>query len=690
MVREWLRERHLPLREIRPHPERWQVSHWEQVLGRCAGEEGHLLFEAESVKVSKEEEISFSNLFKNGKHSKNGSDPLGSASVEGNATTCAGGERGIDQSSLPFLIIYYRSMGCLTTTEGVQFPLLSRSNPGRYMREVEVDTDSDKASVSPPHARPTTEDEPRRERAPRKRKWDAGPEQSQRKVPAAPVQSRPTHEPSSRPKQKARKLVQPTSSAETGRAAEMRDVLPSQEEVVARILGKSVDFSAPKARTPSEEARRPSGKQRQHAGSDNMLDEGESLASEAVALEDSPSAEDAFGRLRRKRLRRRHLQRGSNWRNRQRKKAGRRRHVVPAAQPPLAIDAFGDGRSVRSGRVGSRVSHRLGHLGRKSSGAAVAAEEAAWPSAGESPRTSVVTEILKTEEETSSEGQEVESVQGTPTGVLCEQVVPLLRYLDRKAAKYADPRHPGSFVELMRNRTRTKVATNPELYSLDAKYRELAKKNDALHQTLKLSQKMHKTLLQMRDDKAATVRKEFEKMEAELNSKRIQNRILTEELVRQTRTLEQCQLARQAYEELLRRMQSQCDELRAQRAEVELQILEIEGNRWRATDRTREELAARVSRCLRGYTHWEVAAQETITLRDLEIRAAALISGDSRSRRRVAKRLDAFPARSREAVAHLEREVTAVLHRLGLRSRAEDWSGRELERSQTSRRRHSR
>ncbi|OAE34295.1 hypothetical protein AXG93_1757s1140 [Marchantia polymorpha subsp. ruderalis] len=50
------------------------------------------------------------------------------------------------------------------------------------------------------------------------------------------------------------------------------------------------------------------------------------------------------------------------------------------------------------------------------------------------------------------------------------------------------------------------------------------------------------------------------------------------------------------------------------------------------------------------------------------------MSGDSRSRRRVAKRLDAFLARSRDAIANLEAEVTAVLRRLGLRSRAEDCS----------------
>ncbi|OAE21609.1 hypothetical protein AXG93_939s1160 [Marchantia polymorpha subsp. ruderalis] len=133
-----------------------------------------------------------------------------------------------------------------------------------------------------------------------------------------------------------------------------------------------------------------------------------------------------------------------------------------------------------------------------------------------------------------------------------------------------------------------------------------------------------------------------------------------------------------------------CGELRSQHAEAELQLVEVEGDHRRATDRTREELAERVNRCLRGYTHWEVAAQERITLRGLEIRAAELMSGDSRSRRRVAKRLDAFLSRSRDAIANLEAEVTAVLRRLGLRSRADDWSGRELVRGSPSRRRHSR
>ncbi|OAE34018.1 hypothetical protein AXG93_4142s1030 [Marchantia polymorpha subsp. ruderalis] len=162
------------------------------------------------------------------------------------------------------------------------------------------------------------------------------------------------------------------------------------------------------------------------------------------------------------------------------------------------------------------------------------------------------------------------------------------------------------------------------------------------------------------------------------------------ELVRQTRLLEQCQSARQADEELIRHLQSQCGELRAQRAEAKLQLAEIEGNCRRATDRTWKELVERVNHCLRGYTHWGVAAQERITLRGLEIRAAELMSDDSRSRRRVAKRLDAFISRSQDVIANLEAEVTEVLRRLGLRSRGHDWSGRELMRGSPSRRRHSR
>ncbi|OAE23442.1 hypothetical protein AXG93_961s1420 [Marchantia polymorpha subsp. ruderalis] len=168
------------------------------------------------------------------------------------------------------------------------------------------------------------------------------------------------------------------------------------------------------------------------------------------------------------------------------------------------------------------------------SGAAVTAEEATRPSFKESPRICVATKILDSVDESSSEAQEVESVQGTPTGVMCEQVVPLLRYLDCKVAKYADPRYWGSYVELVRNRARIKVTTNPVLISLDRKYRELEEKNDVLHEHLTLSRKLQNAVLQLRDDVVAEAQREFAKIKAELHSERIQNSTLAEELVRQT------------------------------------------------------------------------------------------------------------------------------------------------------------
>ncbi|OAE23325.1 hypothetical protein AXG93_4093s1010 [Marchantia polymorpha subsp. ruderalis] len=114
-------------------------------------------------------------------------------------------------------------------------------------------------------------------------------------------------------------------------------------------------------------------------------------------------------------------------------------------------------------------------------------------------------------EETRVLSTQAPSAVADRAGVLCEQVVPLLRYLDRKAAKYADPRHRRSYVELVRNRTRFKVATNPKLISLDQKYRELEEKNTVLHGHVTLSRRLHKTVLQLRDDAAAEAQLEFEK-----------------------------------------------------------------------------------------------------------------------------------------------------------------------------------
>lgn len=118
-------------------------------------------------------------------------------------------------------------------------------------------------------------------------------------------------------------------------------------------------------------------------------------------------------------------------------------------------------------------------------------------------------------------------------------------------------------------------------------------------------------------------------------------------------------------------------------------MAEVEGHNRRTTDRMWEELVSRIDRCLRGYARWEIAAQERMTLPELEMCAIALMTGDGRSRRRVAKRLESFLSRLRDAIANLEAEVTEVLRRLGLRRRADEWTGRELVGCRPTHRRHS-
>ncbi|OAE25043.1 hypothetical protein AXG93_1939s1000 [Marchantia polymorpha subsp. ruderalis] len=211
------------------------------------------------------------------------------------------------------------------------------------------------------------------------------------------------------------------------------------------------------------------------------------------------------------------------------------------------------------------------------------------PHSRQSPENSVATKILSSEDDeggstesasgSGSSEEEKQSVAGTPTAALCEQVVPLLRYLDRKVEKYADPRQPGSYVELVRRRTRTKVHTSKLLARLDGDFKDLHERYECLLGHLTLTRKMHKVADKLKDEKLEEAAKEFAKEKAklvdELDSEQTQNQILSEEL----------------------------------------------------------------------------------------LRAAGLVSGDSRSRRRVAKKLDSFLSKSRDAMATLETEVTAVLRR---------------------------
>ncbi|OAE27306.1 hypothetical protein AXG93_2817s1110 [Marchantia polymorpha subsp. ruderalis] len=393
----WLREKNQLPRGYRPHPERWQVSDWEQVLGRCEGKEGNLLFECESVHVSKEEEISFGALFKKCKSRKNG----------------------------------YKTRDYVDRKrKNVAVALLQILQPHRitYMTS-----------------------------------WQASGKQQASSTEAEGTQAM-------------------SALLFIGRAAVTRNSPSSEEDVSAEVLGRSTDLPA---QVLSEETRRPSGHRGRHAATARMPAMKRCLPSEQVPFDDSPlgqgpsaQAPSTQQRFREEPSAQGHSAQGTSGQTPSAQTA--------SAQKPLVQVAAGEGRDgetrVPSAQAPSAIAVRAGVAGLLGAdsptllevlaghGVAAAAEEATRLNARDSPRISSATEILATKDDTPSEEEEVESVPSTPTGVLCEQVVPLLRYLDCKAIKYRDPRHRGSYVELVRNRTRIKVATTLELIALDQKY----------------------------------------------------------------------------------------------------------------------------------------------------------------------------------------------------------------------------
>lgn len=83
-----------------------------------------------------------------------------------------------------------------------------------------------------------------------------------------------------------------------------------------------------------------------------------------------------------------------------------------------------------------------------------------------------------------------------------------MRYLDRKVAKYTDPRYSGSYVELVRRRTRTKVRTSSLLASLDEDIKDLRLKNEALRRHLAIVRKLLKVVNKTQDEKFEEAKKE--------------------------------------------------------------------------------------------------------------------------------------------------------------------------------------
>ncbi|OAE30259.1 hypothetical protein AXG93_2956s1100 [Marchantia polymorpha subsp. ruderalis] len=78
-------------------------------------------------------------------------------------------------------------------------------------------------------------------RVPRKRRWREEPEKEQHQESAALTRKRPLHEICSRPKQKARRLLLPASSAETATIAGEKESPSSEKDGTARTPNGGAD-----------------------------------------------------------------------------------------------------------------------------------------------------------------------------------------------------------------------------------------------------------------------------------------------------------------------------------------------------------------------------------------------------------------------------------------------------------------
>ncbi|OAE29583.1 hypothetical protein AXG93_4003s1040 [Marchantia polymorpha subsp. ruderalis] len=58
--------------ELRGNPMLWTVEHWTKVMGPCAGSDGDLLFDKNSVGLTRVEEFSYGPLFETGRQGTNG------------------------------------------------------------------------------------------------------------------------------------------------------------------------------------------------------------------------------------------------------------------------------------------------------------------------------------------------------------------------------------------------------------------------------------------------------------------------------------------------------------------------------------------------------------------------------------------------------------------------------------------
>ncbi|OAE20450.1 hypothetical protein AXG93_383s1000 [Marchantia polymorpha subsp. ruderalis] len=243
-----------------------------------------------------------------------------------------------------------------------------------------------------------------------------------------------------------------------------------------------------------------------------------------------------------------------------------------------------------------------------------------------SPRTSTKTVILETGEEPSEE--EAQSQVLGAADVLCVQVLLLLQYLNRKQEKYADASTNVSYVEIVRNQTRTKVVMTAEVAAKECKTQTTEARYQALHKRLteEVEKRRHSREVceGLREDveraKCASVdllkRLEACRTTYDAKSLKVDELLaITEkkeqeyqiELAVRAKKLTEYKVARISDLELIQKLEAQCNELRTQRSQAEEQLCKVETRLTQAKrknrqlfEETRDALTAIVERCLRG------------------------------------------------------------------------------------------
>ncbi|OAE22906.1 hypothetical protein AXG93_557s1050 [Marchantia polymorpha subsp. ruderalis] len=242
-----------------------------------------------------------------------------------------------------------------------------------------------------------------------------------------------------------------------------------------------------------------------------------------------------------------------------------------------------------------------------------------------------------------------------------QKVLPLLQYFDRKREKYARTTTNGSYVELVHNRTRAKVAATfavaakeRQIQEKEAKYEVLQKR---LAEEVKKQRYWEKTCEGLREDienaKYATVdlrnRLEASRTVYNAESQRIDKLTTASkkeelehaiELAAKMKDLAECEAARISDLELIEKLEAQYSELRSQRmqaedrlCEMETRLSEEEEKNRQLSEQTDDILTMRVNQSLQGFVLWQVETHKWLQLQDLERRATVKGLYYGRSRR---------------------------------------------------------